>query len=154
MLHLNEEIKASFYKSPSLQKMGWLMQLPFMPETYVLTTIDDFVKNAESIRLTRKILPFGSFFNNKAMIIFTNIKYRRTSKKLCEIWDMNNSLEARILIPDDEIKEISDGTLLDSAYIVFSPKNQTSLLWFINYSVFENQAADRNKYLIPGYASA
>ena len=154
MLHLNEELRTSFYKSPSLQKIGWLMQLPFIPELYISATIDDFMRNAKDIKLTRKILPLGAFFNDKAVIIFNNVGYRRTSKELCEIKDMNDALEARILMPDDKINDISNGARLDSAYIVFSPKSETSMLWFINYNVFENPAAERNKYLTPGYAGA
>ncbi len=150
MIHLNEEIRTGFYKFPSWQKIGLL----FIPEIYIPTTIDDFVRNAENIKLTRKIFPPGYFFNDKAVIIFNNVAYRRTGKEWCEIEDMNNALEAKILMPDSEINEIYDGARLDSAYIAFSPKSKKSLLWFINYSVFENSAADRDKYLIPAYAGA
>lgn len=152
MLHLNDEILKEFYKSPSLLKMpGLIMQLLY-PECYVSTTIDDFVSNVDDIKLTRKILPPGILYNNMAIISFNDVRYRRTGKRWCEIEDMNYTLKAKILMEDKDIDELSDGTVLEEAYMLFTPYNKSSLLWFANYSVFQTPAAERQKYMIPAYA--
>lgn len=117
MLYINELLR----QKPLLR---WVDS--FIPEMYECFSLKDLVENKKELKPTRKILPLGIFFYNKACVfISTSVIYNSIDEKLGELTDLTGGIE--ILLGkslEDKKSVLSNGMRLYSPFLIYQPKKE------------------------------
>lgn len=124
MIHIN-----------SMAKEGFLLSfLNFiMPEYYSATTINDFLNDKSDIKPTKKVLPWGVFFYNCALVQFPAARYRNKDEKTGILLDVNSSIDVSLdyILSINEEERLEDDVVLYDPIIIYKPKNDGS--WLYDY---------------------
>lgn len=141
MIYLNEMAKK--------HGVFWLWEL-VLPEMYNATTLTDFVKNRGELKPTKKILPFGSFFNGSCLVfIGSRVTYSNVSETVGRVSDMGSTVDLTfgkdvpraISINKDRRASLRDGQSLYDSFICYRPSDGLTCLF--NYK--ENGPLERVK---------
>jgi hypothetical protein len=129
MIHLNSEMR----KSPIL-----FLAEAVMPETYTATTVDDFLREKDEVKATRRILPLGVYFNGNAIISFPSVSYKIVShvrgilyKGI--IYDLTASLDVELdpRFMEQELKDnLNNGMRLYNARVRYDLSDAALYLFY------------------------
>ncbi len=140
MLHLNSEKDKDFAL--------FFIDLIF-PETYIATSIDDFLKNKSGIKPTKKVLPLGVFLYNQALIEFPEGVYNSLDEKTGIISDCNSSININLDgiwgIDKEKRVELKENMRLYDILTVYKPKDDS--IWLSGYKTHGPISTSENKEL-------
>lgn len=101
-----------------------------MPETYMATTLQDFVENRAIIVPTRKLMPPGLLFLNKAVVcIKGSVLYSRVNDYYCTLSDLTSSFLFKLIFDRERKSYLSEGSSIFEPCVEYSPRDDVAILW-------------------------